>query len=105
MDCIKAQSMIEPFLRRELNASDKERFIAHVRECSECFDELEIYHLVYSIVDKLDDEEELDTDFKKALEKNLNRSQSSAKRVHIIKTMVLFFAALLLAALAFVFLT
>lgn len=81
MDCTKVQSMIEPFLKNELNDSDKDFFISHVRSCKACMDELEVYHVVYSVVDQLDnDTEDENVDYMATLEHKLTRQETKVKR-------------------------
>lgn len=81
MDCTKVQSMIEPFLKNELSDSDKDFFISHVRNCKACMDELEVYHVIYSVVDQLDNgTEDENIDYKATLEHKLTRQQTKVKR-------------------------
>lgn len=81
MDCTKVQSMIEPFLRNQLGDADKDFFINHVRNCKACRDELEVYHVIYSVVDQLDNNtEDKNIDYLKTLEDKLNRSENKVKR-------------------------
>ncbi len=81
MDCSKVQSMIEPFLNDELGDAEKENFISHVRGCSECHSELEVYHVIYSVVDQLDhNAEDKNIDYMATLDRKLTRSQSGLKR-------------------------
>lgn len=81
MDCSKVQSMIEPFLNEELGDADKVGFINHVRSCKVCHDELEVYHVIYSVVDQLDNNaEDENIDYMATLERRLTLSEGSVKR-------------------------
>lgn len=46
MDCKEAQRNITPFLDDELHGKKEERFLDHIRECSECREEMSIQYLV-----------------------------------------------------------
>ena len=86
MDCSKVQSMIEPFINNELGDSDKDGFISHVRTCKACRDELEVYHVIYSVIEQLDNNtEDENIDYMATLEQKLTRSQSGVKRHRILR--------------------
>ncbi len=55
-DCYQVQSMVESFLAEKLSASDNIMFINHVQKCKACMDELEVYHVIYSVAAQLDNE-------------------------------------------------
>ena len=81
MDCSKVQSMIEPFLKDQLSNADKDGFISHVRTCRSCHEELEVYHVIYSVIDQFDtDSEDENIDYMATLEQKLTRSEDGAKR-------------------------
>ncbi|MCR5829687.1 MAG: zf-HC2 domain-containing protein [Lachnospiraceae bacterium] len=81
MDCTKCQSLIEGFLKQSLSAAETEEFIRHVKGCPECYGELEVYHMVNSVVSELDSGEEgNDTDYKASLERMLNRVGTKKRR-------------------------
>lgn len=81
MDCSKVQSMIEPFLKNELSNADKDSFISHVRTCRNCHDELEVYHVIYSVIEQFDNNtEDENIDYIATLEKKLTRSEDGVKR-------------------------
>lgn len=100
MDCTKVQSMIEPFLNDELGDADKNFFINHVRSCKACRDELEVYHVIYSVVEQLDNNtEDENIDYMKTLEDKLNKSQTKVKRRRLYRQIAtsIALAAILLA--------
>lgn len=72
--------MIEPFLGNELSSAAREEFMAHVRGCKTCRDELEVYYVVYSVVSQLDnDTDDGLTDYRAELKKMLERSEGNAR--------------------------
>ena len=52
-ECMEYQSMVEPFLEGKLSGSNRQGFIEHVRRCKVCHEELEIYHVIYSVLDEI----------------------------------------------------
>jgi len=46
MNCKEAEKLILPYIRNELPDELTAPFIAHVRSCSECYDEFEIYYTI-----------------------------------------------------------
>ena len=55
-ECTKYQSMVERFLEGDLKGFERQSFVNHVKKCKLCHEELEIYHVIYSVVDELNDE-------------------------------------------------
>ena len=46
MNCKEAEKLILPYIRNELPDELTAPFIAHIRSCSECYDEFEIYYTI-----------------------------------------------------------
>ncbi|MBQ6469525.1 MAG: zf-HC2 domain-containing protein [Lachnospiraceae bacterium] len=46
MNCKEAEKLILPYIRNELPDELTVPFIAHVRSCSECYDEFEIFYTI-----------------------------------------------------------
>lgn len=79
-DCSRIQSMVEPFLNEELNSADRDEFITHVRNCKACRDELEVFHVVYSVISQLDnDTADPVTDYSASLQKLLEKQEVDVK--------------------------
>lgn len=57
MDCRTAQSLINAYINRTLTIDELEHFLKHVENCPSCYDELEIYFIVYYAMMRLDDKE------------------------------------------------
>lgn len=102
MDCKRAQSMVTPYIREQLNEKETEQFLEHISHCGECYEELEIYFTVYDTLARLEQEEGCQAyDAKAALEERLAES-----RFHVWKTKVLRFVrygVMLFAELALLF--
>jgi len=79
--CSKIQGEIEAFLADKLNGVERQEFVDHVRGCKLCRDELEVYHVIHSVVNQLDNNTtEEDQDYIKSLEKKLNDSDNAGKK-------------------------
>jgi len=105
MDCKTAQKMIDLYIKKQLNTKEMEAFLAHIKDCGECREELEIYFTVYMALQKLDEERDVSFNIQKLLQDNL---AASKRKVHRLKVIRLFNFALVLWAeiiLAMVILT
>ena len=79
-ECTKYQSMVEPFLEGKLSGSERQSFVEHIKHCKVCHEELEIYHVIYSVMDELDNESEQETtNYMATLERKLGNSGKSDK--------------------------
>lgn len=106
MDCSEIQAMIEPFLNNELNDADKDRFITHVRGCKACHEELEVYHVIYSVVKQLDDKSDEEIlDYRGNLEQKLTRTQGGVRRRRAARNIIamIILSAVLIAFCFFIF--
>lgn len=73
-ECIKYQSMVEGFLQGKISGFEKQNFVEHIKKCKVCHEELEIYHVIYSVIDELEDDVEPEnSDYMASLEKKLNQ--------------------------------
>jgi len=86
MDCTKCQSLIEDFLKQSLTPTESEEFIRHVKNCPDCYGELEVYHMVYSVVSELDSgDESEDVDYRESLARMLSRVGTHKRRIRVAK--------------------
>ena len=46
MNCRETQQMIDRYLKNNLEESELQAFLDHVRECPSCYEELEIYYTI-----------------------------------------------------------
>ena len=77
-ECAMYQSMVEAFLSGKLSGSSRQGFIEHVKSCKACHEELEIYHVIYSVIDELNnDSGEETTNYMATLEKRLGSGAES----------------------------
>lgn len=56
MNCQNAQSMVLNFINNKLDKEETKAFIEHVRDCKDCWEELEIYYVMLVGLKQLDEE-------------------------------------------------
>jgi len=54
MDCMTFQKLIPAYINGELNDETLNEFLIHLKNCSQCTDELEIHYIVMKGVEILD---------------------------------------------------
>ena len=74
MDCKTAQMMVTPYINRELKDRELEEFIDHIRDCKECYEELEIYFTIHFALRKLDEDKDVSFNIQKMLQDDLRLS-------------------------------
>lgn len=82
MDCREAQSMIVPFIEDKLSIEQKEAFLEHIEHCSSCYDELEVYFIVYSGLKQLDADTPDISDFKGELKRYIEVQKADIAHAH-----------------------
>ena len=86
MDCKQVQELVLPYIRRELDEKELEKFIEHIQTCEECREELEIYFTIHFALQKLDDEKNGTYDIKKMLEEDIAVSARQVRRRKLMRT-------------------
>jgi hypothetical protein len=81
MTCIKAQSMITPFVNNKLNMKELEEFLDHIGSCPNCREELEFYYALLTAMKQLDEDKDLSNDFGLELSQKIARAQE--KIIHV----------------------
>ena len=54
MDCKTANRIMVPFLEGALSLEETDHFLKHIKECSGCREDLEIYYTVRTAIDGMD---------------------------------------------------
>lgn len=81
-ECMEYQSMVEPFLEGKLSGSNRQDFIEHVRRCKVCHEELEIYHVIYSVLDEINTDTGKETNnYMETLERKLGSASKADSRM------------------------
>ncbi len=74
MNCIKAQSMITPFINNKLSVKELEEFLDHVDSCPNCREELEVYYALLTAMKQLDEDKNVSGDFEHELAHKLEKA-------------------------------
>ena len=100
MNCQNAQSMVLNFINNKLDKEETRAFIEHVRDCKDCWEELEIYYVMLVGLKQLDEGEELAADFRKKLQNEVESRyveiEREAKRKRIAKIITILVTAAIL---------
>lgn len=75
MTCLRAQSLITPFINDELELKELEELLEHIRGCKDCKEELEVYYALLTAMKQLDEDKNLSDDFSLELSEKLERAQ------------------------------
>lgn len=75
MNCLEAQGLIMKYINNELSAVDLECFLEHIEQCSDCKEELEIYYILTTGMQQLDNDYVHTYNFHDAFEKQLEKSK------------------------------
>ena len=67
-----------PYINGELQEKTEEEFVRHVRHCSECYEELEVYATVFAGIRQLDGADEK-IDYRTLVEDTLENSEEDAR--------------------------
>jgi predicted anti-sigma-YlaC factor YlaD len=94
MDCKETQRSTPSFLKDELDEETAQRFVEHVRSCSECMEELTIEYLLLEGISMLENAEVIDV--QRELEEKLDRIINREKRHKQLKAGLFLVASLLL---------
>ena len=71
LTCKEAAKMVIPYIEGQMCDKDLRRFVSHIKECSDCREELETYYIVYKGLMQLDENEELPMNMIEALNEDL----------------------------------
>lgn len=88
MNCQNAQSMVLNFINNKLDKEETKEFIEHIRDCKDCWEELEIYYVMLIGLKQLDEGEEMVTDFKEKLQSEVDNRYNAIERGQRRKNMV-----------------
>ncbi len=54
MDCKEAEQLVEKYIKGDLEGKQLKNFIAHVKVCRNCFEELEIHYVILEGLQQLE---------------------------------------------------
>ena len=91
LTCKEIEKMVIPYIKAQLCDHDLRNFVAHVRECHECREELETYYIVYKGLMQLDEKAALPMNIIEALDSDLEHSGQHLRHMslfHIVSEIV-----------------
>lgn len=80
MICREWQRKIPDFLNGDMPIREQEQFIAHVRTCTDCHEELEIMYMLAEGLRELENGSDTSFNFKHMLDKKLKTAQFQCER-------------------------
>lgn len=57
MDCKRAENLVSSYINKTMSLHDLREFLAHVKGCPSCYDELQTYYTVYFAMEHLENGE------------------------------------------------
>ena len=81
ISCKEATKMVIPYIKNQLLDKDLRKFVAHIKGCPECREELETYYIVYKGLMQLDEHEELPMNIMEALNDDFASSERHLKNM------------------------
>ena len=82
MDCKEAQALVPGYIKHELYADTLGEFLAHVKSCSDCYEELEVYYSIDMGLKVLDGKLANVVNLKASMEQALRDSERQLKKRH-----------------------
>ncbi len=99
MDCKEAQARIPDYIKGTLPSRDLENFIAHIRKCPVCHEELETYFTIHLAVATLDNDKPDFYNFSGKLEKDIEEKEHMLRRGRAARWFLIVSGLILLLAL------
>ena len=102
MNCLEAQGLIMKYVNNELSGLKLEDFRKHIDSCPDCKEELEIYYILTTGMNQLDNDYVDTYNFYEAFEKQLDRSRKDidiSSRGYLVKIIMFDLIILLMAVL------
>lgn len=102
MNCLEAQGLIMKYVNNELSGLKLEDFLKHIDSCPDCKEELEIYYILTTGMNQLDNDYVDTYNFHEAFEKQLDRSRKDidiSSRGYLVKIIMFDLIILLMAVL------
>ena len=85
MNCEEVHQHFEAFIDDELSVNDTDEFIRHVQQCSDCYDDLEVYYMVLAATGELSESEMESYDLRNLLPDRISESRKYVRRHHLLR--------------------
>ena len=99
MNCELAKNYVDAYIKQTLPERTQEEFVRHVKECPQCFQELETYYIVDVTLNYFDNDKDDTYDIRGLLQNDLDKrlKKYQNKKLLIISLIVLVGIAVLFA--------
>jgi len=99
MNCELAKNYVDAYIKQTLPERIQEEFVRHVKECPQCFQELETYYIVDVTLNYFDNDKDDTYDIRGLLQNDLDKrlKKCQNKKLLIISLIVLVGIAVLFA--------
>ena len=93
MDCKTANRMMVPFLEGALSLEETDHFLKHIKECSGCREDLEIYYTVRTAIDGMDQDRFKTYNLKQQFEHDMSQVARQVRAGLFIQWLIIFMTA------------
>ncbi len=104
MNCKEAESLIPQYLDDSMDKDTLLEFMSHIRECRECYDELETYFIVEKAMETLQQEDNPSFDLSHMLDADLNRRWTMLSKLETNQHLTIFFSIVVAISVIWMFL-
>ncbi len=80
MECKEAQQLVKAYIDGEIRDKELDKFLEHIENCKDCYEELEINYTIFSALMKLDDNPNLSYNINAMLQDELKASRKYIRR-------------------------
>ena len=101
MKCEEALLKIDAYINDSLSIKETEEFLAHIRECPECYDELETYYTINVGTKYLENENMGSYNIPRMLKENLREKEKYIRRKQLLTKTIFFFSLVAGIGIAF----
>ncbi|MCR4589497.1 MAG: zf-HC2 domain-containing protein [Lachnospiraceae bacterium] len=94
ISCKDVEGFFQPYLERSLSSRDTKLLLTHLKDCSECMDELEVRYLLHEGLKSLEDGHNFN--LKEELKERLYQSEQHVLMIDRLKTSIVLLSGALL---------
>ena len=101
MKCEETLSKIDGYINNNLSYREMEDFLEHIKNCPDCYDELETYYTITVGMKYLEEEKLESYNIPKMLKEDLKQKEHFLKRRHLLTSTMILFGMLVGIGIAF----
>lgn len=85
MKCEECRQEIKNYISDSMNKRDMEAFLGHIKECPDCYDELETYYTIHAGIKYLEEPRTGSYNIAEMFEEDIALKERCIRRYHAIK--------------------